>query len=186
MIFTKALFEGRAGERDAILAEMNAITEARSSTQPVNTRTGGSTFKNPPGAKAWELIDARRLPRAAIGGAQVSELHCNFLINHRRRHLPPISRRSAKRCGGACGSIRASSCTGRSGGSGRNGRLERPTARKGIRGMTKHVAVLLGGLSAEREVSLSTGTACANALEGEGYRVTRIDVGRDVARCWRR
>ena len=52
--------------------------------------------------------------------------------------------------------------------------------------MTKHVAVLLGGLSAEREVSLSTGTACANALEGEGYRVTRIDVGRDVARCWRR
>lgn len=47
--------------------------------------------------------------------------------------------------------------------------------------MTKHVAVLLGGLSAEREVSLSTGTACANALEGEGYRVTRIDVGRDVA-----
>ena len=47
--------------------------------------------------------------------------------------------------------------------------------------MTKHVAVLMGGLSAEREVSLSSGAACAKALEGEGYRVTRIDVGRDIA-----
>jgi UDP-N-acetylmuramate dehydrogenase len=82
VIFTEAVFEGRPGDSIAILAEMNAITEARSSTQPVNTRTGGSTFKNPPGRKAWELIDAAGCRGLRIGDAQVSEMHCNFLINH--------------------------------------------------------------------------------------------------------
>jgi len=82
VIFTEALFEGRSGNPEDILAEMNAITEARSSTQPVNTRTGGSTFKNPPGRKAWELVDAAGCRGLRIGEAQVSEMHCNFLINH--------------------------------------------------------------------------------------------------------
>ena len=58
----------------------SAITEARSATQPVNTRTGGSTFKNPPGAKAWELVDRAGCRGLRVGGAHVSELHCNFLI----------------------------------------------------------------------------------------------------------
>lgn len=82
VIFTEALFEGRPGDPAAILEEMNAITEARSSTQPVNTRTGGSTFKNPPGRKAWELVDAAGCRGLRMGDAQVSEMHCNFLINH--------------------------------------------------------------------------------------------------------
>ena len=82
VIFTEALFEGTPGDSAAILAEMNAITEARSATQPVNTRTGGSTFKNPPGKKAWELIDAAGCRGLRIGDAQVSDMHCNFLINH--------------------------------------------------------------------------------------------------------
>jgi UDP-N-acetylmuramate dehydrogenase len=82
VIFTEALFEGRPGNPEDILAEMNAITEARSSTQPVNTRTGGSTFKNPPGRKAWELVDAAGCRGLRVGEAQVSEMHCNFLINH--------------------------------------------------------------------------------------------------------
>ncbi|MBF9233590.1 UDP-N-acetylmuramate dehydrogenase [Microvirga sp. BT350] len=82
VIFTEALFEGRSGDPAEILAEMNAITEARSSTQPVNTRTGGSTFKNPPGRKAWELVDAAGCRGLRRGDAQVSEMHCNFLINH--------------------------------------------------------------------------------------------------------
>jgi len=81
-IFTQALFEGAPGQPEAILAQMNAITEQRSSTQPVNTRTGGSTFKNPPGGKAWELVDAAGCRGLRVGDAQVSELHCNFLINH--------------------------------------------------------------------------------------------------------
>lgn len=82
VIFTEAVFQGQPGESVAILAEMNAITEARSSTQPVNTRTGGSTFRNPDGAKAWELIDRVGMRGFRLGGAQVSELHTNFLIAH--------------------------------------------------------------------------------------------------------
>ncbi len=82
VIFTQARFKGTPGDSKVILAEMNAITEARSSTQPVNTRTGGSTFKNPPGKKAWELVDAAGCRGLRRGDAQVSEMHCNFLINH--------------------------------------------------------------------------------------------------------
>ena len=82
VIFTEALFAGRPGDPETILAAMNAITEARSASQPVNTRTGGSTFKNPPGRKAWELVDQAGCRGLRIGDAQVSELHCNFLVNH--------------------------------------------------------------------------------------------------------
>jgi UDP-N-acetylmuramate dehydrogenase len=82
LIFMQALLEGRPGEPETILAAMNAITEARSSTQPVNTRTGGSTFKNPPGAKAWELVDQAGCRGLRIGDAGVSEMHTNFLVNH--------------------------------------------------------------------------------------------------------
>lgn len=82
VIFTQAAFRGTPGDPQTILARMNEITDARAATQPVNTRTGGSTFKNPPGAKAWELIDAAGCRGLRIGDAQVSELHCNFLVNH--------------------------------------------------------------------------------------------------------
>jgi len=80
-IFTAALFQGEAGDPVAIAAEMDSITEAREATQPVKSRTGGSTFKNPPGQKAWQLIDAAGCRGLVVGDAQVSELHCNFLIN---------------------------------------------------------------------------------------------------------
>src|SRR3954453_18596164 len=81
VIFTQALFEGAPGDPAAIAAEMDHITAARETTQPVKSRTGGSTFKNPPGHKAWQLIDAAGCRGLVVGGAQVSELHCNFLIN---------------------------------------------------------------------------------------------------------
>jgi UDP-N-acetylmuramate dehydrogenase len=81
IIFTQALFRGEPGDRAAIAAEMGKITEAREATQPIKSRTGGSTFKNPPGQKAWQLIDAAGCRGLAVGDAQVSELHCNFLIN---------------------------------------------------------------------------------------------------------
>ena len=80
-IFTQALFQGEAGDPAAIEAEMNKITEARETTQPIKSRTGGSTFKNPPSQKAWQLIDAAGCRGLIVGQAQVSELHCNFLIN---------------------------------------------------------------------------------------------------------
>lgn len=81
VIFTEALFQGTAGDPAIIAAEMDRITESRETTQPIKSRTGGSTFKNPPGHKAWRLIDAAGCRGLTIGAAQVSELHCNFLIN---------------------------------------------------------------------------------------------------------
>jgi UDP-N-acetylmuramate dehydrogenase len=81
IIFTEALFQGRPGDPAVIAAEMDKITQSREATQPIKSRTGGSTFKNPPGHKAWQLIDAAGCRGLTIGNAQVSELHCNFLIN---------------------------------------------------------------------------------------------------------
>jgi UDP-N-acetylmuramate dehydrogenase len=81
LIFTEALLAGEAGDAALIEREMHDITTAREATQPVKSRTGGSTFKNPDGAKAWQLIDKAGLRGFAIGQARVSEMHCNFLIN---------------------------------------------------------------------------------------------------------
>ncbi len=80
-IFTQALFRGERGDPAVIAAEMDKITELREATQPVKTRTGGSTFKNPAGQKAWKLIDAAGCRGLRFGGAQVSEMHTNFLLN---------------------------------------------------------------------------------------------------------
>jgi UDP-N-acetylmuramate dehydrogenase len=81
IIFTQGLFQGRKGDPKAILAEMERITQAREASQPIREKTGGSTFKNPPGHKAWQLIDAAGCRGLTIGDAQVSEMHCNFLVN---------------------------------------------------------------------------------------------------------
>ncbi|MEI7599035.1 MAG: UDP-N-acetylmuramate dehydrogenase [Aestuariivirga sp.] len=81
LVFTQALFQGRAGDPAEISAAMDKITESREATQPVKSRTGGSTFKNPPGNKSWQLIDKAGMRGLAVGPAKVSELHCNFLIN---------------------------------------------------------------------------------------------------------
>ncbi len=81
VVFTRATLQGRPGEPEAILAEMERITHAREASQPIREKTGGSTFKNPPGAKAWELIDRAGCRGLVVGDAQVSTMHCNFLIN---------------------------------------------------------------------------------------------------------
>jgi UDP-N-acetylmuramate dehydrogenase len=82
LIFIEGLFEGAPGDRAEIEARMNEITRSREATQPIRSRTGGSTFKNPPGHKAWQLIDAAGCRGLRHGDAEVSTLHCNFLINH--------------------------------------------------------------------------------------------------------
>ncbi len=80
VIFTAAVFQGRAGVIEEIAAEMDAIKKKREQSQPRN-RTGGSTFKNPPDMSAWKLVDEAGCRGLTVGGAQVSELHSNFLIN---------------------------------------------------------------------------------------------------------
>ena len=80
-IVIDATFRGVAGDPAAIGAEMDAIARAREESQPLRSRTGGSTFKNPPGHKAWALVDAAGCRGLTIGDAQVSEKHCNFLLN---------------------------------------------------------------------------------------------------------
>jgi UDP-N-acetylmuramate dehydrogenase len=81
LIFTEALFQGEPGEPAQILAEMDDIAAYREQAQPIKSRTGGSTFKNPEGHKAWQLIDAAGCRGMKVGDAKVSEMHCNFLIN---------------------------------------------------------------------------------------------------------
>jgi UDP-N-acetylmuramate dehydrogenase len=80
-VIVEALFEGVPGDRAAIAGEMDRIAAEREASQPLRSRTGGSTFKNPPGTKAWRLIDAAGCRGLRVGDAQVSEKHCNFLLN---------------------------------------------------------------------------------------------------------
>jgi UDP-N-acetylmuramate dehydrogenase len=81
LIFMEALLQGRHGVQAEIIAAMDQITGSREATQPIKSRTGGSTFKNPLGQKSWQLIDQAGMRGFAVGPAKVSELHCNFLIN---------------------------------------------------------------------------------------------------------
>lgn len=80
-IVVEALWKGRPGDPEEIGRRMDEINEARESTQPTRTQTGGSTFKNPDGQKAWQLVDAAGCRGFEMNGAQVSEKHTNFLIN---------------------------------------------------------------------------------------------------------
>ena len=80
-IVVGARFKGRPGKAEDIQAEMDRISASREASQPLRSKTGGSTFKNPPGHKAWELVDQAGCRGLTLGGARVSEKHCNFLLN---------------------------------------------------------------------------------------------------------
>jgi len=82
LIFTKVIFKTRIGNASEIRARMDEINQSRSSTQPITEKTGGSSFANPEGRRAWELIDAAGMRGARVGGAGFSSKHCNFMINH--------------------------------------------------------------------------------------------------------
>ncbi|UWU94710.1 UDP-N-acetylmuramate dehydrogenase [Bradyrhizobium sp. CB1015] len=81
IIFTSARFRGEIRDAEAIRARMAEVQSHRETAQPIREKTGGSTFKNPPGHSAWQLVDAAGCRGLRVGGAQVSEMHCNFLIN---------------------------------------------------------------------------------------------------------
>lgn len=83
-IFTEATYQGAAGDPAEILKEMDEVADYREKNQPIKERTGGSTFKNPPGHSAWKLVDEAGCRGLRVGGAKVSEMHCNFLINDRQ------------------------------------------------------------------------------------------------------
>ena len=160
VIFTAAVFQGRAGDPEAIAAEMDAIKKKREASQPRN-RTGGSTFKNPPGHSAWKLVDDAGCRGLTIGGAQVSELHCNFLIN-----LGGATAADIETLGETVRAAREGAFRRRAGMGNQAGRNAMSAGKRSM----KHVAVLMGGWSAEREISLRSGKACADALERSGYQ----------------
>ena len=169
-VVVEATFRGTPGEPEAIGAEMDAIARAREESQPLRSRTGGSTFKNPPGHKAWALIDAAGCRGLTMGDAQVSEKHCNFLLNlgsATSAEIEALGEEVRRRVEAKSHII-----------------LEWEIQRVGKR-MNKdlHVVVLMGGWSAEREVSLTSGKGVADALRERGWsNVTELDMDRDVAR----
>ena len=81
LIFTSAVFEGEPADPDEIRAKMEEVQHHRETVQPVREKTGGSTFKNPEGTSAWKEVDRAGCRGLTVGGAQMSELHCNFMIN---------------------------------------------------------------------------------------------------------
>jgi UDP-N-acetylmuramate dehydrogenase len=91
-IFTQALFQGRPGDPAEILKQMEEVAQYREANQPIKERTSGSTFKNPPEGSAWRLIDQAGCRGFRVGGAKVSELHCNFLINDRQATAEDLER----------------------------------------------------------------------------------------------
>ena len=91
-IFTEAVFQGEPADPAEIGRQMDEVAQYREANQPIKERTGGSTFKNPPGHSAWKLIDAAGCRGLRVGGAKVSELHCNFLINDQNSTAEDIER----------------------------------------------------------------------------------------------
>jgi UDP-N-acetylmuramate dehydrogenase len=91
-IFTEALLQGTPGDPERIVEEMDEVAEYREQNQPIKERTGGSTFKNPAGSSAWKLIDEAGCRGLRVGGAKVSEMHCNFLINDRDATAEDVER----------------------------------------------------------------------------------------------
>jgi len=81
LIFTSAVFEGVPSSDEDIQAAMDAVQHHRETAQPIREKTGGSTFKNPEGHSSWKLVDEAGLRGFKVGGAQMSEMHCNFMIN---------------------------------------------------------------------------------------------------------
>ena len=170
LIFVEArCSKARSMSPKPIRARMEELVASREASQPIRAKTGGSTFKNPPGHKAWELIDHAGCRGLRHGDAQVSEKHCNFLINLGEARAADIEALGEE--------VRA--------------RVSRPSPALTLEWEIKRVglpeearmtaseriAVLMGGRSAEREVSLSSGRGVIKALAEEGFEPVDVDPG---------
>ena len=91
-VFTEALFQGTPGDPAEIARQMEEVAQYREANQPIKERTGGSTFKNPSGQSAWRLVDEAGCRGFRVGGAKVSDMHCNFLINDREASAEDVER----------------------------------------------------------------------------------------------
>ncbi len=158
-IVVAATFAATPGDRATIAAEMDRIAAEREASQPLRMATGGSTFANPPGHKAWALIDAAGCRGLRRGGAQVSRKAHQLPHQHRHR-----DERRPRRLG--------------RGGAGAGARAQRRRPPLGNRpgGGPMKVVVLMGGWSAEREVSLTSGAGIAAACRRLGHDVTEMDL----------
>ena len=92
IVFTQAVYQGRPGDPAEIAKAMEDVANYREANQPIKERTGGSTFKNPPGHSAWKLVDQAGCRGYRVGGAKVSEMHCNFLINDQSASAEDVER----------------------------------------------------------------------------------------------
>jgi UDP-N-acetylenolpyruvoylglucosamine reductase len=165
-IFVEAVFAGSKGVPADIESKMARITARREQSQPIREKTGGSTFRNPPGEKSWQLIDAAGGRGLKVGGAQMSTQHCNFMINTGNASAADLE---------ALGTSIQQKVRKKSG-------IELHWEIKRVgRAMGKKIAVLMGGMSPERQVSLDSGKACAEALRRKGWQVVEIDAGHDLA-----
>ena len=150
IIFTSARFRGPIAAPEAIRARMNEVQTHRETAQPIREKTGGSTFKNPPGNSAWKLIDAAGCRGLRVGGAQVSEMHCNFLINtgnatgHDIETLGETVRARVKENSGI--------------------ELHWEIKRIGIEQALMRITILFGGTNKERLVSVASAQALHQAL----------------------
>ena len=172
LIFVEAVFEGTPDKPEAIRARMEELAANREASQPIRAKTGGSTFKNPPGQKAWELIDQAGCRGLTHGAAQVSEKHCNFLINtgdaDRRRHRgagrgsPPPGARNARACPW---NGKSSASAWRKWTETRHDRLQ---AHRGSDGRP---------FGRTRRLSLSSGRGVMKALAEEGFEPVSVDPG---------
>ena len=150
IIFTSARFRGAIAAPEAIRARMEEVQTHRETAQPIREKTGGSTFKNPPGNSAWKLIDAAGCRGLRVGGAQVSEMHCNFLINtgnatgHDIETLGETVRERVKQNSGI--------------------ELHWEIKRIGIGAGLMRITILFGGTNKERLVSVASAQALHRAL----------------------
>ena len=182
-VFSHAILQARFGEVEEIRARMKDIVGNRADAQPRGVRTGGSTFANPDGHKAWQLIDQAGYRGHQLGQAMVSDKHCNFLINNGGATAHDIETLGSP-FAPLSKTMRGLTCAGKSAAS---VQLLKPLHKEAM--MTDRqpidrsglTLILMGGWTAEAEVSRNSGKACYDSAIRKGWTAECLEVERDIA-----